>query len=479
MSFCYYSKDLETSGKTVIDNLFLSNYLPDADGDAVKVYLYGLYMCQNSAEIDVNAFAAALELGVEEVKNYFKFWDEYGLLTIVATDPFSVAYNPVGSLSAKYRRYKPEKYEKFAKSLQNLFADKMISVSEYSAYFDLLENTPLHEDALLRIAKYCIDIKGGDISYRYVLAVAKDFIARGITTAELAEKELSGYVSNTKEISDIFTQLSVKKRPDVDDLKVYKKWTDKYGFDQELIIFICKNRKIKNFKKLDAVIDELYADRCFTEADVLRHYKLKDAVIDLTYKINKNLGIYVEIVDGEVNAFVTPWLNIGFTEEALLFISEYCFKKNRRTLEDMNETVNNFYKSGLITKEAIVSFMEKRIKGDAFIKKLFENLAVNRKINDWDRDSVATWRDWGFNDEMILEAAKRSVGTAQPIRYVSGILSRWKSDGITSIDTIPADLNGKKSTAKNGGAHFASEREYSKEELNKLIDDIDDIKDLV
>ena len=168
MSFCYYSKDLETSGKTVIDNLFLSNYLPDADGDAVKVYLYGLYMCQNSAEIDVNAFAAALELSVEEVKNYFKFWDEYGLLTIVATDPFSVAYNPVGSLSAKYRRYKPEKYEKFAKSLQNLFADKMISVSEYSAYFDLLENTPLHEDALLRIAKYCIDIKGGDISYRYV-----------------------------------------------------------------------------------------------------------------------------------------------------------------------------------------------------------------------------------------------------------------------------------------------------------------------
>ena len=136
----------------------------------------------------------------------------------------------------------------------------------------------------------------------------------------------------------------------MDDLKVYKKWTDKYGFDQELIIFICKNRKIKNFKKLDAVIDELYADRCFTEADVLRHYKLKDAVIDLTYKINKNLGIYVEIVDGEVNAFVTPWLNIGFTEEALLFISEYCFKKNRRTLEDMNETVNNFYKSGLITR---------------------------------------------------------------------------------------------------------------------------------
>lgn len=476
MSFCTYSKDLETSGKTIIDNLFFSNYLPDADGDAVKVYLYGLYLCQNAADIDVNAFAAALDLSVNEVKNYFKFWDEYGLLSIVASEPFSVIYNPVGSLSAKYRRYKPEKYENFAKSLQNLFSDKMISVSEYSAYFDLLENTPLHEDALLRIVKYCIDIKGGDIGYKYVLAVAKDFIARGITTAELAEKELSGYVSNTKEIADIFAQLSVKKRPEVDDLKAYKKWTDNYGYDQELILFVCKYKKIKNFKKLDAVIDELYSDRCFTEQDVIRHYKLKDAVYDLTYKINKNLGMYVEIVDAEVNSFVTPWLNTGFTEDALLFISEYCFKKNRRTIEDMNETVLTMGKMGLITKDSITDFMAKRIEGDKFIKKLFENLNINRKINDWDRDSVQRWHEWGFNDDMILEAAKRSVGTASPINYISGILSRWKTDGITSPDKIRDGGTGEK---QKGGAHFMSEREYTKEELDKLIDNIDDIKDLV
>lgn len=479
MSFCYYSKDFETSGKTIVDNLFLSNYLPDADGDAVKVYLYGLYMCQNAAEIDVNTFSDTLQLSVEEVKNYFKFWDEFGLLSIVSNEPFAVAFTPVGSLSAKYRRYKPEKYEKFAKSLQSMFPEKMISVSEYSAYFDLLENTPLHEDALLRIVKYCIDIKGGDIGYRYILAVAKDFIARGITTVELAENELSGYISNSNEISDIFLKLSLKKRPDVEDLKVYKKWTDNYGYDQDVILFICKNRKIKNFKKLDAVIDELYADRCFTEEDILCHYKLKDAIYDLTYKINKNLGIFVEIINGEVNTCVTPWLNMGFTEDALLFISEYCFKKNRRTIEEMNETVLALYKSGLLTKDAITSFMEKRIKGDAFIKKLFENLSINRKINDWDRDSVQTWRDWGFGDEMILEAAKRSLGTAQPIRYLSGILSRWKSDGITTIDKIPEDTASKKITTKPVGTHFNSEREYSKEDLDKLIDNIDDIKNLV
>ena len=475
MSFCTYSKDLETSGKTIIDNLFLSNYLPDADGNAVKVYLYGLYLCQNSADTDINAFAAALDLDVNEVKNYFKFWDEYGLLSIVANDPFSVIYNPVGSLSAKYRRYKPEKYEKFAKSLQNLFSDKMISVSEYSAYFDLLENTSLHEDALLRIVKYCIDIKGGDIGYKYVLAVAKDFIARGITTAELAEKELSGYISNTNEIADIFAQLSVKKRPEVDDLKAYKKWTDNYGYDQELIIYICKYKKIKNFKKLDAVIDELYADRCFTEEDVKRHYALKDAVYDLTYKINKNLGMYVEIVDAEVSRYVTPWQNMGFTDEALLFISEYCFKKNRRTIEDMNETVLNLYKMGLISKDGITDFMEKRVKGDAFIKKMFENLAINRKINDWDRDSVQAWRDWGFSDDMILEAAKRAVGTAAPIRYMSGILSRWKTDGITSVDKIPKE-GFSSGNRKGSSAHFGSEREYTKEDLDRLIDNIDDIK---
>ena len=48
---------------TEVDNVFLSEYLPDTPGDYVKVYLYGLFLCQNSgSDIPFDKFAKKLNL---------------------------------------------------------------------------------------------------------------------------------------------------------------------------------------------------------------------------------------------------------------------------------------------------------------------------------------------------------------------------------------------------------------------------------
>ena len=63
MSFCTFSKDNIKSGKTYVDNQFIIHFMPDAPTDAVKVYLYGLYLCQNAEDgaSSVKAFAEALD----------------------------------------------------------------------------------------------------------------------------------------------------------------------------------------------------------------------------------------------------------------------------------------------------------------------------------------------------------------------------------------------------------------------------------
>ena len=47
MGFCTYSKEFSLSSFTGIENQFITKYMPMADGEAVKVYLFGLYLCQN------------------------------------------------------------------------------------------------------------------------------------------------------------------------------------------------------------------------------------------------------------------------------------------------------------------------------------------------------------------------------------------------------------------------------------------------
>ena len=61
MAFCSFSKDND-SNYTIVENKFITKYLPEADGFAVKVYLYGLYLCGNtSTDFSIRSMAEVLK----------------------------------------------------------------------------------------------------------------------------------------------------------------------------------------------------------------------------------------------------------------------------------------------------------------------------------------------------------------------------------------------------------------------------------
>ena len=73
---------------------------------------------------------------------------------------------------------------------------------------------------------------------------------------------------------------------------------------------------------------------------------------------------------------------------------------------------------------------------------------------------------------MIEEAVSLSAGKNNPFAYVNAILSEWKTADIYSIDKIPAQ---KPSKANSTNTAFKSQT-YTKEELDDLIDNIDDVE---
>lgn len=473
MSFCTFSKENSKLGKTFIDNQFVVNFLPDAPADAVKVYLYGLYLCQNSENLtsDVSVFAESLGMDTTTVIDCFKYWDDFGVLAITSTEPFSVTYYPLNESTLRYKKLNPEKYEEFSKAVQSIITGRMISISEYNEYYNLLESTALKTDAFVMLIKYCADLKGADIGYKYVLTVAKDFISRGITTPDLIEKELEGYIVSTSEIGEILRALKSKKAPEIEDMQAYKHWTEHLGFEHKFILAVIKISKSKNLKKLNKALEELYSNKCFTESDAKLYFARKNDMFDLTMQIVKALGLYIEVLDNALETYVSPWLSLGFNNETLLFVANLCFKKNRRTLEHMNDMILNLHKQGLITVQSIVLYLEKYYKNDDFIAQILTLSGIERKPNSWDRQNLETWRTWGFTDEMILEAAKRSTNTSRPIAYISTILSNWKSENVFSPENIPSLPNNK--NTKSNATKFDNERTYTSEELDKLFNSFD------
>lgn len=468
MSFCSFSKETITNSSTVLDNRFISTYLPEANGDAIKIYIYGLFVCQESdSDISFDKFCNDVKLDKDIVSDCFRFWEELGIVNVLSEDPFIVKYLPVAQ--SKPRKYSAEKYGEFNKALQVLIPERMITTNEYAAYFSLMEENGLKPEALLMIVKYCVDLKGGAIGLRYILKVANDFIARGITTTTKIEKELSDYSLKTGEFASLMNYILPNKKPQIEDLKLFEKWNKQLLYDIDTIIFIAKSAKIKNIEKLDKEIDVLYASKKFSEKEIADYYKSKAKTTELAYAINRSLSVYTEVIDPVIENYVIPWQNMGYDEETLLFLATYCFKKNRRSLEEMNDVVEKLYKNGLITLTSIAEYLKSISADDDFIKKLLLIAGLSRKPTEWDRANLKTWRSWNFSDEMICEACAIAAGKSNPMSYVNAVLSGWKSEGIFTADKI-------RRTDKKTNPQAIQTRNYTKEEFDKLIDDIDEIE---
>lgn len=468
MSFCSFSKETITNSSTVLDNRFISTYLPEANGDAIKIYIYGLFVCQESdSDISFDKFCNDVKLDKDVVSDCFRFWEELGIVNVLSEDPFIVKYLPVAQ--SKPRKYSAEKYGEFNKALQVLIPERMITTNEYAAYFSLMEENGLKPEALLMIVKYCVDLKGGAIGLRYILKVANDFISRGITTTTKIEKELSDYSLKTGEFASLMNYILPNKKPQIEDLKLFEKWNKQLLYDIDTIIFIAKSAKIKNIEKLDKEIDVLYASKKFSEKEIADYYKSKAKTTELAYAINRSLSVYTEVIDPVIENYVIPWQNMGYDEETLLFLATYCFKKNRRSLEEMNEVVEKLYKNGLITLTSIAEYLKSISADDDFIKKLLLIAGLSRKPTEWDRENLKTWRSWNFSDEMICEACAIAAGKSNPMSYVNAVLSGWKSEGIFTADKI-------RRTDKKANPQAIQTRNYTKEEFDKLIDDIDEIE---
>ncbi len=258
MSFCTYSKEYLANGKTMIDNIFITNYLPDLDADALKVYLYGLYLCQNPYEISLKEFCKSINFEETKVVNLFMYLEEFDLCQIVSKEPFSIIYHPISTLIKLVRSTNPEKYTNFNKALQLIVTDRMISAAEYRLYMQLLEESSISQEALLTIVKFCVEIKGSKISNKYILKVANDFISRKLLSQEAVEKELEYYFKINALVKELFSTCNFTKKTDFEDLNLYIKWVQKYGFNDKFILETAINRKASSMSNLSKILDEIY-----------------------------------------------------------------------------------------------------------------------------------------------------------------------------------------------------------------------------
>ena len=173
--------------------------------------------------------------------------------------------------------------------------------------------------------------------------------------------------------------------------------------------------------------------------------------------------------------FVSPWLNKGFEEEALKLIAKYCFTHNVKTFEGLNQTVEKFYKLGIVTADGIKQYVKSLIAEDGNIKQILDECRLVRMVSSSDRTMFKTWtKDWGFEFDLIKYAAGLSASASNPMTYLNKILSEFKANGVTAVEQAKAQSGKTKPVATTPVSGYP-QHDYTKEQLNALFDNLEDL----
>lgn len=445
MAFCSFSKDCDGNSYVTVENKFITKYLPEADGFAVKVYLYGLYLCKNAdSDFSLSSMAEVLKTSEEKLVEAFAFWEDYDLVEIISKAPFAVQYLPVKSAVGRPKKIRYERYADFNKELQRKMqkVGKSLDAGDYIKYMKFLEDTSLQPQAFLLIAEYCINKQGKAVSPSYIFNKAKKLIAAGAVTYEQVERELSSYNANEGNLLSVFTALGLTsagayaRTPSEADYSLYRKWTETLGFAKDAIIAAAKNVKRGTMHVLDVTLEDLYEHGKKDAKEIAAFLQTRETMANLTFRIGRKLGVKVSNPATYVEEYVEKWCAFGFEDSSLLDIALFCLKNDRGSFDDMHSLVNKLFESGLVSKESVKSYLKERNDEIKLFAKIQEVCGSIRK-NATNLSLIRTWKEWDFSAEMILEAARRSCASANPIAYMNKILADWKNAGVFTIKNIP------------------------------------------
>ena len=264
----HFSPEAQKREQTPVDNLFFSEFMPDAEGEAVKVYLYGLMQCRYPSMGDVSV-AEALNLTEGAVLTAFVYWQSKGLVRILKEDPLEVEYLTVEQPAVTTAV--PLKYQSFVRALNELTAPRQFSMRELGHIYDCLEVFHLEEKAVLELVSHCMEEKGRRVSIQYISTVAKSWADAGIFTYEQARDYIANAMVRKHGAAAVLRRWSKRRLPTLDEMTMYDRWVKEWGFDDEAILAACPrltSTASPSFEALGDRLRELYEQNKLKAADI-------------------------------------------------------------------------------------------------------------------------------------------------------------------------------------------------------------------
>ncbi len=459
MSFSSFSKDHKENSFTSVENRFIEKYLPEADGDAVRAYLYGLYLCGLERDFDAKSTAQLLRIPYDRFLEIFTFWEECGLVQILSREPLFVEYLPVSAAVGKPKPIRPEKYLEFNRELFKLLqrAGKDLKPYEQQRVLEFLENTPMERQAFLLVVEYYVKKNGEKLSMAHVLNAAAKLARENKYTYEQVEAEYADFNRHEEALKHIFALLSIYRKPQDADYAMLETWLHA-GMQTEAVYACAEALKKGSLGSLDQLVSELIAGGYLEESSAREYLALRNQRAEAVFQVARKLGVKVQNPRPYIEEYAEKWLERGYDAESLTLVAGLGLRLSYGFAE-LDTLLDKLYAAGIVDPESVRTYCAGQDKQLKLLQKIQAVVGVIKKTQTA-LDMLAAWKSWSFSEEMILEAAKRSAGAAAPLSYMNKLLSEWKRLGAFTVSEIPerTQQTAVRQTFKSEAAIAADER---------------------
>ena len=289
---------------TEIPDVFFTEYMSEANGDYIKVYLCMIFLTKFDKDIKLNDLSKRLNIPLSTIQGALSYWEEKGVIT-KKTNGYILNSLQEIELHKLYKpnlTLSPEDIEKNAKnkyrakaieSINNLYFQGLMSPAWYSDIDLWFKKYGFDEQVMISLFDYCF--KKSALHKNYVTAVADAWSKNSIKTYDDLEIYYQKYEKTNKIQKDISKKLGRYNPLTQFEIAIVEKWVVDYGYGMDVINLALKKTTSKanpTFDYFDKLITNWHDNNLKTKEDVekyLADMKVKDKnVKELKKKTNYN-----------------------------------------------------------------------------------------------------------------------------------------------------------------------------------------------
>lgn len=301
MDFTIETTDMDL-GDTAIENIFINDYMPMANGTYVKVYLLGYKYAQDKdSEIDVDneTISKHLDIPLTDVLNAWDFWKDKGIIKKTKKDADNKFDYKVEFLNLKQlyirNNYKivnnidEESSNTYVSSVEDLVdanhvpaINKMFNSIDYTMRRQLVPNEKkkilewvhnynMNPDIIEKAFFYSVE-KKGKRNVNYIGGIVRNWYDQGITNVEALQEHFKKNDEKYYKYERVMKFLGLGSRMATEDeMKTINKWFEEYGFTMEIVLKGCETAsKISNpsIKYIDGTLSSWHEKGIKTLEDI-------------------------------------------------------------------------------------------------------------------------------------------------------------------------------------------------------------------